>query len=176
MMTTKSPFLISDSFQPVPVHLNYVLVKISSSDRARVLAELEKAWKDINPGYAFEYRLVDEEIARQLDEANLAFEYVLKLCTILAFALSGLGLFGLSTYEIERRTKEVGIRKALGATSLQIAGHFLGGFFRLARSRTSSPGPSPSPSSGPCSPWSNIPIPCSSGPPPSSRPGRSPSP
>jgi putative ABC transport system permease protein len=132
IMTTKSPLLISDSFQPVPVHLNYVIVKITSADRARVLSDLEKAWKDINPGYAFEYRLVDEEIARQLDEANLAFEYVLKLCTILAFALSGLGLFGLSTYEIERRTKEVGIRKALGATSLQVAGHFLRGFFLLA--------------------------------------------
>jgi putative ABC transport system permease protein len=132
IMTTKSPFLISDSFQPAPLHLNYVLIRIASLDRARVLAELEKAWKDINPGYSFEYQLVDEEIARQLDAVNLAFEYVLRICTILAFALSGLGLFGLATYEIERRTKEVGIRKACGATSLQIAAHFLSGFFRLA--------------------------------------------
>ena len=132
IMTTLSPFLVNNSFAPVPIHLNYALIKIDPSNRAQVLAAIEKAWKEMSSGYAFEYKLEGEEIARQLDEANLAFTAVLNVCTVLAFALSGLGLFGLATYEIERRTKEVGIRKALGATSAQIAGHFLLRFFRLA--------------------------------------------
>jgi putative ABC transport system permease protein len=66
-----------------------------------------------------------------LNAVNRSFETVLGISTVLAFLLSGLGLFGLATFEIERRTKEIGIRKALGAASAQIVLHFLKGFSKL---------------------------------------------
>ena len=67
----------------------------------------------------------------QLDDYYHSFEGVLDISTILSFLLSGLGLFGLASFEVERRTKEVGVRKALGATSTQIVLHFLFGFSKL---------------------------------------------
>lgn len=132
VLTTDSPFMINDPFAPAPVHLEYLLLKLSGGDRQGLLEEIERTWKLASPGYAFEYRFLDQEISAQIDAADLALESSLRICTIVAFLLSGLGLFGLSTYEIERRTKEIGVRKALGASSAQVAALFLSGFARLA--------------------------------------------
>jgi putative ABC transport system permease protein len=131
ILTTRSPILINTSYAPRPVHLNYILVKIQPENQQQVIQGIETTWKSINPGYAFDYKLVEKETARQLDDYNRTFESTLDVSTILAFLLSGLGLFGLASFEIERRTKEIGIRKALGATSRQITVHFLLGFLRL---------------------------------------------
>jgi putative ABC transport system permease protein len=131
LLITRSPFLINTSYAPKPVHLDYLLVKLRPDAPQTTLSEIEALWKAMIPGYSFEYRYEEREIARQLDEANRSFESVLSVSTVLAFLLSGLGLFGLAFFEIERRTKEVGIRKALGATQAQIVLHFLKGFFKL---------------------------------------------
>ncbi len=131
IMTTLNPYLINTTYSPTPVFLNYMLVKLRPEGQQEVLAGVEKVWKDFNPGYAFEYAYEEDEIKRQLDGYNRSFESMLGIATVLAFLLSGLGLFGLATFEIERRTKEVGIRKALGATTGQVVVHFLLGFLKL---------------------------------------------
>jgi putative ABC transport system permease protein len=131
VLTMRSPFLINTSYTPSPVHLSYLLVKTAPGEQQKTIKELEELWKKMNPGYSFDYKLMEYEISNQLDEINRSFESVLYASTILAFLLSGLGLFGLASFEMERRTKEVGIRKAVGATSWQIVAHFLLGFLKL---------------------------------------------
>ena len=131
IMTTHSPFLINTAYAPSPLHFQYLLVRIQPGAEQRVLAAVEEVWKNLNPGYSFDYKFEQAEVTRQLDAYSQSFETVLGVSTILTFLLSGLGLFGLASFEIERRTKEVGIRKALGATSAQIVLHFLKGFLWL---------------------------------------------
>ncbi len=131
ILSTKSPFLVNTSSTPVPVHLSYILVKLSSPDRAAAAARIEEVWKRMMGGYSFELAFEDEEMARQLDERDRSFEAALGVATVLAFLLSGLGLFGLASFEMERRTREVGIRRALGAGRPRLVLHYLGGFLKL---------------------------------------------
>ncbi len=132
ILTVRSPFLVNTSYTPSPIHLNYMLVRMQGgAGRQETIKKIEEAWKTLNPGYSLEYRLMDSEIRGQMDRVNWSSEAILSVSTVLAFLLSGLGLFGLGSFEMERRTKEVGIRKTLGATSLQIVTHFLLGFLKL---------------------------------------------
>jgi putative ABC transport system permease protein len=131
ILTTRSPFMINSSSTPVPAHLAYLVLKIGSPDRASVLKLAEAEWRRRMPGYSFEASFEDELISRQMDERDRSFAAALEVATILAFLLSGLGLFGLASFEMERRTKEVGIRKALGAGRGRLFGHYLAGFLRL---------------------------------------------
>jgi putative ABC transport system permease protein len=131
IMITRSPLLVNTAYTPYPIFLTYMLIRMQPGGQQKTVPEVERIWKKFNPGYSFEYDFEDAEIQRQLNEYNRSFESVLGISTVLAFLLSGLGLFGLATFEIERRTKEVGIRKALGATTAQIAVHFILGFLKL---------------------------------------------
>jgi putative ABC transport system permease protein len=131
LLTTGSPFLINNAFAPAPLHLGYLLVKIQEGDRDATLRRLRDAWRGLFPDLSFEYQFEEDEILRQLDDYYRSFEGALYVSTILSFLLSALGLFGLASFETERRTKEIGIRKALGATSMQIVAHFLVGFLKL---------------------------------------------
>lgn len=131
ILTMLSPFLINNNYTPVPVHLSYLLVKLAPEGQQKIIQELERLWKKMNPGYSFDYKFIEHEISSQLDDVNRSFESVLYVSTVLAFLLSGLGLFGLASFEMERRTKEIGIRKAVGATSMQVVAHFLLGFLKL---------------------------------------------
>ena len=131
ILVPNSPLLINNAFGPSPIHYDYMLVKLQGGDQTRILESIKRTWDIFNPGYAFEYRYVDEAMRGQLDDYYHSFEAILDISTILSFLLSGLGLFGLASFEVERRTKEVGVRKALGATSMQIVLHFLFGFSRL---------------------------------------------
>ena len=128
ILVPNSPLLINNVFGPSPVHYDYIIIKLQGGDQARILQGIKSIWNDFNSGYAFEYRYVDEAMRGQLDDYYHSFEGILDISTILSFLLSGLGLFGLASFEVERRTKEVGVRKALGATSTQIVLHFLFGF------------------------------------------------
>jgi len=131
LMVAHSPFMINNAFGSRPVHLNRMLIKLAPGREMEALAEAGRIWRSFARGYSFDYEFEDVALRSQLDDYYFSFEGVLGLSTALAFLLSGLGLFGLASFEIERRTKEVGIRKALGATSTQIVLHFLAGFSAL---------------------------------------------
>lgn len=82
---------------------------------SKALPEIEAAFKRIIPAVPFEYKFADEEYAKKF----AAEEYVANLATfsgILAVFISCLGLFGLASFVAEQRTKEIGIRKVLGAS------------------------------------------------------------
>ena len=92
-----------------------MLVKISGAAIPATMAFLESKWKELIPYRPFEYHFLDEDYDK-LYSAELRLGKVLNIFTAIAILLACLGLFGLSAYAIQQRTKEIGIRKVLGAT------------------------------------------------------------
>jgi predicted permease len=94
---------------------NMVVRVNSSSSLADQLTNIEKTLKKFNPAYPFEYKFVDQQFAAKFKDqqqtAQLAFIF-----SGLAIFISCLGLFGLASYMAEMKTKEIGIRKVLGAS------------------------------------------------------------
>jgi putative ABC transport system permease protein len=99
--------------------LNYMFVKIKSDNISLVVGSLEKIWNEVLPGYPYEHRVFDETIDRRY-RTEERLKSIFGYFTFLAIFISCLGLFGLSSYMAERRTKEIGIRKVLGASVLGI--------------------------------------------------------
>jgi len=100
-------------------YLAYVRIK-PGSNISQALQKIESVMKKDNPAYPFEYKFVDD----QFNEKFINETLMSKLSTIfavLAIIISCLGLFGLAAYTAERRIKEIGIRKVLGASVTGIA-------------------------------------------------------
>jgi putative ABC transport system permease protein len=79
------------------------------------LKAVEKVFKKYGPEYPFEYTFVDVEFQKKFTTINLTSKLA-SLFAILAIIITGLGLFGLASFTAEQRTKEIGIRKVLGAS------------------------------------------------------------
>lgn len=94
---------------------NYILVHANSKDLAGTLAGLRQAWQKLNPAEPFEYNFLDEEFQKNY-QAQDRLASMVKYFTIIAILISCLGLFGLAAFSAEQRTKEIGIRKVLGAS------------------------------------------------------------
>ncbi|RNC83138.1 MAG: ABC transporter permease [Balneola sp.] len=97
----------------------YVLLKSNGVDIQTTLASVEEAIKKFSPGYPFSYSFLEERyLSLYNDEQRLGslFNYF----SLLALFIACMGLFGLATYISEQRTKEIGIRKVLGANVMQI--------------------------------------------------------
>jgi putative ABC transport system permease protein len=78
------------------------------------MAMLEKAWKAVVGDQDFEYRFLDESIASMYRE-DQRLGSVVRYASVLSIFIACMGLFGLATLVVTRRTKEIGIRKVLGA-------------------------------------------------------------
>jgi predicted permease len=98
---------------------NLLAVRIKPGNPTEAINHLENMWNDLNPGYSFDYRFLDDSYNRLYEIVN-RFEEILILFTALAILISCLGLFGLASFNAERRTKEIGIRKVLGASAAGI--------------------------------------------------------
>lgn len=91
-------------------------VRIKPTDNTeKVLAAIQGVMKKDNPAYPFDYRFVDEQF-NQLFLSEMLVSKLSRVFATLAIIISCLGLFGLAAYTAERRTKEIGIRKVLGAS------------------------------------------------------------
>jgi ABC-type antimicrobial peptide transport system permease subunit len=93
---------------------DYMFVRINPKNASQATDYLEKVYKTFNPGYPFEYGYVDEDniIFRSLRPIG----QIILIFTILAIFVSCLGLLGLTSFTTEQRTKEIGVRKVLGAS------------------------------------------------------------
>ena len=103
----------------VPGLYNQVCVKISGKNISATMKIIENQWKESFPKYPFQYYFLDETL-RQNYEQEAAVGKLVSVFTVLAVFISCLGLFGLSLYTIEQKTKEIGIRKVLGASVFHI--------------------------------------------------------
>ncbi len=109
---------------------SHVVVKINANQLSEGLSAIEEAWRDLNPDFAFEYFFVEDTYAR-LYEAEQRFGRIFVSFAALAVFIACLGLVGLSSFTAERRTKEIGVRKVLGASTPNLIGLMSGEFVRL---------------------------------------------
>ncbi len=98
---------------------NFLSVRIAPTQIANALAHLEKTWKIFAPSYPFDYYFLDQDFAR-LHRADEQLGNVFRYFAGLAIVVACLGLFGLAAFTAEQRTKEIGVRKVLGASVPQI--------------------------------------------------------
>jgi putative ABC transport system permease protein len=94
------------------------------------LKQIEKAWTAIFPGHVFEYGFLDEALA-QAYQSETRTAKLIEASTFLAVLIACLGLFGLATFTAEQRTKEIGVRKVLGASVANITALLSKDFLKL---------------------------------------------
>lgn len=92
----------------------FIYARIGQKDAQKLIAFAENFWKKVEPVLPLEYAFVDDQLARQYDKETRAARLFDAFALITMF-ISCLGLFGLATHAAERRIKEIGIRKVLGA-------------------------------------------------------------
>lgn len=118
------------NFKPVqetigPMFLNrntwggYAVVRTLPGETENTIEALGQICKEINPAYPFNYSFLDQAI-ENLYKAEQRMGNLFNVFAVLAIVISCLGLYGLSAYLAERRTRELGIRKVLGASGFQL--------------------------------------------------------
>lgn len=117
-------YSLHTNIKPLAVYYNkdrfrYLLVKFKPGDLPFMIGSLEDAWRKLVPGTPFDYQFLDDEIAG-LYRTDQRIGKMIDSFTILALFIACLGLFGMASFTAEQRTKEIGIRKVLGATVLEI--------------------------------------------------------
>ena len=97
-----------------PKGFRYACMRISSENIEGTIAHLENTWNKFSAGFPFNYTFLDDRI-ENLYKSEQSIGTVFNYFTILVVFISCLGLFGLASFTSEQRTKEIGIRKVLGA-------------------------------------------------------------
>lgn len=124
---------ISPTFFMMPENTgsyDYMIADIDASNLQTTLAALEKDWKSLINSTPFEFNFLDESISKQYDEDKKVAK-IISSFTVIAMLISCLGLYGLSMYMAERRFKEIGIRKVMGASVAQIVSMMSSEFVQL---------------------------------------------
>lgn len=98
---------------------NHLIIRLGEGNVVSTLEFIKSEWNENIPGAAFDYHFLDESFDALYKTEYKTGQLFIGF-SILTIIIAGLGLFGLSTYETQVRTKEIGIRKALGSTSIQI--------------------------------------------------------
>jgi putative ABC transport system permease protein len=105
-------------------------VRVRAPDPRALVADVQALWDRFYPENPFEYFFLDDHYRRQYG-SDVRFLRMFGLFTLLAIFVAGLGLFGLSLFNAVRRTKEVGIRKVLGASLAEILALLVRDFVKL---------------------------------------------
>ena len=113
-----------------PDWFGYVSLRVESGRMQKTIEQIEAQWTALFPSLPFEYFFLDEDFGRQY-QAEQRFEQVFFVFALLAILISCLGLYGLATFMAEKRTKEIGLRKVLGATEAGVVWMFSSEFARL---------------------------------------------
>ena len=98
-----------------PQYVREMILRIDSKNVPKTISFLQEKWKTINPGKPFNYSFFDDSLA-QLYYSEQNFRKIVNYFTFLAIFVACLGLFGLASFMSKQRTKEIGIRKVLGAS------------------------------------------------------------
>lgn len=117
-------------FRPYYTNGGYFSFKIASADLERTIGLVEAKYKQFYPGNDFSYFFMDEQFNRQYKD-DKTFGQITSFFSLLAVLIASLGIFGLSSYTISQRTKEIGLRKVLGATISSIVALLSVDFLKL---------------------------------------------
>lgn len=102
-----------------PENTSYLMIRLHAGQTKEALAAINTITRNFNPAYPFEYHFADETY-EQMYKSEMQVNALVKYFGLLAVAISCLGLFGMTAFNAERRTKEIGIRKVLGASVVGI--------------------------------------------------------
>jgi len=111
---------LQNSLEPLvmtvwPSWFGYISMRLDAAHLNETLAYVEETWTSSNPNRPFEYFFLDDDFAR-LYQAESQFGQLFVVFAVLAIFISCLGLFGLAVFTAEQRTREIGVRKVLGAS------------------------------------------------------------
>jgi putative ABC transport system permease protein len=113
-----------------PQMVNRAYVRTTGAHTSDAIAALKKIWKIYNPEYPFEYHFLDE-VYNKMYATDQRTGSLFKAFAFIAIFISCLGLFGLMTYTAQLKTREIGIRKVLGASILSVTGLLAKDFISL---------------------------------------------
>jgi ABC-type antimicrobial peptide transport system permease subunit len=118
-------------FMLIPSWIDVITVRLEkSNDLKETISRMEGVFKKLNPSYPFEYQFVDDQFGKKFKEINM-IGILVSLFAFLAIFITCLGLFGLAAFTAEQRTKEIGIRKIMGASTGSIINLLSKDFTRL---------------------------------------------
>ncbi|WP_158266912.1 ABC transporter permease [Chitinophaga niastensis] len=126
---------MKSKIEPIIVFPEYdwfgeILIKTSGNNEQPVIAGVEKIWKDYLPGVPFEYHFLNEEFDG-LYKAEYRTSAILSTFSTVIILVSCLGLLGLATFTAQQRTKEIGIRKIMGASVSSVVALLSKDFMKL---------------------------------------------
>lgn len=113
-----------------PGMLSRLSVRIKTSQLSKTISELEHTWNILEPQRPFKYSFLDQAFNEQYQK-DVRFGEIFAAFGTLTIFIACLGLFGLATFSTEKRLKEIGIRKVLGASITSIVGLLSGDFIKL---------------------------------------------
>jgi putative ABC transport system permease protein len=113
-----------------PEWAGWLFVRTNVGETREALASLKAVCEKMNPEYPFEYTFVDDEFEKTYRSESVLGQLA-NIFAVVAIFISCLGLFGLTAFIVDQRTKEVGIRKVLGASVASITTLLSGSFIKL---------------------------------------------
>ncbi|MGZ3778758.1 MAG: ABC transporter permease, partial [Mucilaginibacter sp.] len=125
---------VKDKVAPLMILANHrhgaIVLKIKTADISGLLSNIKQHWDDYKATGPFSYYFVDEQFA-SLYSAEQRTGKIFTSFAVIAVIIAGLGLFGLAAFMIKQRVKEIGIRKVLGASSVNITAMLSAEFLKL---------------------------------------------
>ena len=116
-----------------PRYYNYmgaILLRIKPGAVQETIEDVEQTWAEIFPGKPFTYSFLDEDLAGMY-QTEERWRHIVSLSAVFAILIASLGLFGLATLTVAKRTREIGIRKVLGANVSRLIVLVSGDFIKL---------------------------------------------
>jgi putative ABC transport system permease protein len=108
-------------FQSENMMWGYITVRLTAQNYSRSISEIESAWKEFTSNAPLQYYFLDEDFEQMYVQEKQNAQMAV-IFSILAIFIASLGLFGLTSFTVEQRTKEIGVRKAMGSS---IAGIYI---------------------------------------------------
>ena len=98
-----------------PENIYFTIIRLGAGDPAASIRNLESVWNRTFPAYPFEYAFIDDDFAEEF-RTDQRTRDIMEIATFITIFIACMGLFGLAAFMAEKRTKEIGIRKTLGAS------------------------------------------------------------
>lgn len=98
----------------LPDYYQHIFIRVTGNNTPKVTSYIESVFNEFNPGFVFEYGFLDQGY-ENLYKSEERIGEIMRSFTMFAILISCLGLFGLAAFSAQKRTKEIGIRKAMGA-------------------------------------------------------------
>jgi ABC-type antimicrobial peptide transport system permease subunit len=125
---------VQQAIQPLVLSFNrsggFIVVRTKPGNTSTTIKALGKISQELNPAYPFKFNFVDQDLAN-LYKGEQQMGNIFNLFAVLGIFISSLGLYGLSAFMAEQRTKEIGVRKVLGASVLSLVYLLSSGITRL---------------------------------------------